>query len=120
MHVSIGPWGGNGGNPFADPEKSFTIPITKVALRSGSLIDNIQMFYGGDSPGAHGGTGGNHTEMQLNPGEHISRVMGTCDPYIHTLTFITSMGRQLSGGHESGRSAFDIKSVHHHASEVTL
>jgi len=109
VHVSLGPYGGGGGDPFADPQVHYKKPLTKIQAWSGSDIDSVALFQENQSGGRHGGKGGGFGEINLQQGEHIIRVDGTHGSYMQQLHFYSSFGRDWLFGSNGGDHAFSVQ-----------
>jgi hypothetical protein len=91
---SAGPFGGPGGGAFQDPGPVPELSrITRITIRSGSLIDSIATTYllpdGSSETFSHGGTGGSATDIHFNPGEQIIAVVGRSGTYLDNIAFLT-------------------------------
>lgn len=95
--LMCGPSGGprgedHGFNDFVGPH----LRIAAVRLRSKSSIDGIQLITRRlsdgrlDSPGYHGGFGGEFGELTLSLGEEITEISGTSESLIDSIRFVTS------------------------------
>ncbi|EKM50863.1 uncharacterized protein PHACADRAFT_212790 [Phanerochaete carnosa HHB-10118-sp] len=69
--------------------------IAKVIIRSGDIIDAIQLvFTDGSSTLSRGGQGGSEDEFALEIGEDVVRILFSADAKnIQRLRFVTSLGR---------------------------
>lgn len=91
--MSIGTWGGKGGNIWDD---GVYTGIRQIILAYGDAIDSIMIEY--DNNGSsiwlkHGGTGGNTTEkIQFDyPTEILTAISGHYDVYLRSLTFKSNL-----------------------------
>jgi hypothetical protein len=92
--ATLGPFGGPGGSPFQDPGPIPDLSrITRITIRSGSLIDAIATTYllpdGSSQTFSHGGTGGTATDIYFNPGEQIIAIVGSSGTYLDNIAFLT-------------------------------
>lgn len=86
--------------PFKDDPSS---PITGAVLRSGSIIDSIQMFYGGQPGPVHGSpSSGRFHRWDFEEGEAIIGVFGGAGGLIDQLVFRTNLGREIGTGGSGG------------------
>jgi len=112
IHVHVGPYGQSLGNCFSDPEQPYTKKLTRIVCRSGSLVDNLQFFYGNVTAGPHGGGGGGQNVFELMPGEEIVRIQGSFsvegDIHLRTLQFTSNKNRTQSWGQDRGNHVFDV------------
>jgi len=108
VHITIGPYGGNGGGAFADPEHNYRDALTKIIVYSGDDIDSFQCFYTSGNGNRHGGGGGRPSQLDLQNGENILRITGTFDKYLMSIGFTSSTGRSWNFGNKRGRNAFDV------------
>lgn len=69
---------GSGGRSFDDLPlcKKDIATITKIIVRSGDILDSLQVFYGNESRPRHGGIGGEEHIIHIEQGDHIKQVMG--------------------------------------------
>ncbi|KAL5497101.1 hypothetical protein EMCRGX_G013507 [Ephydatia muelleri] len=98
-------YGGGGGGAF----NSLGGAVKQINIRSGSLIDAIQLVYqNGQSSGVYGGSGGAPASFVLGSGESVVAIAGRSGALVDSLTFYTNMGRifgPLGGG---GGSSFHV------------
>lgn len=81
--------GSGGGSPWEDPQfVTMNGPITKVVIRCGNAIDNIQFFYGGSPGDTHGGGGGEEKTYEVPAGFEIVRVRGRAGWTLDNLQFV--------------------------------
>jgi len=109
VHVNIGPYGGNGGSAFADPQHDYKDALTKIVVYSGDYVDSFQCIYTSGNGNRHGGTGGSRSEVALANGENIVRITGTYKSYLNTIAFTTSTGKEWHFGNNRGTDSFDVK-----------
>lgn len=82
--------GGKGGEKFTDhPNIVNQGPITEIRLQHGTVIDNIQVSYGGHPGERHGFTGGNPYEFKLKKGHNITQINARYGNVVDHLQFIT-------------------------------
>ena len=86
------PVGGNGGSWFNDCNADRD-PITEIKVRSGRLVDSIQITYGGEMEPRHGGGGGRLEFCELSANETITDVRGRYGRVLDQIEFVTSEGR---------------------------
>jgi len=108
LHVTIGPYGGNGGGAFADPQHNYKDALTKIIVYSGDYVDSFQCIYTSGGGNRHGGGGGKPSEVVLNNGENITRITGTFKSYLNTIAFTSSSGREWHFGNNRGTDSFDV------------
>jgi jacalin-like lectin domain-containing protein len=92
--ATVGPFGGGGGTAFQDPGPVPDLSrITRITVRSGTLIDSIATTYllpdGSSQTFSHGGTGGTATDIHFNPGEQIIAVVGRSGDLLDNIAFLT-------------------------------
>lgn len=90
---STGLVGGNGGDPFSDlgtiPDTSY---VTGVNIKSGMLVDNVQMVLNTGPLAAHGGPGGDtSTSIILVSGEYIKSITGNAGCVVDQITIQTNL-----------------------------
>ncbi|MBA8880878.1 jacalin-like lectin [Phyllobacterium myrsinacearum] len=86
--------------PFKDDPSS---PVTGVVLRSGSIIDSIQMIYGGQPGPIHGSpSSGKSHHWNFEEGEAIIGVFGGAGGAVDQLIFRTNLGREIGTGGSGG------------------
>ena len=102
-------------NDLADRDVLRSRKISNIQIRSGAVIDAIEIFYSQKerpdySPGRHGGGGGGVSELILFPGEYIAYVDGLWGdeefgpgPMIRYLVIGTNTGRLINAGKPFGR-----------------
>lgn len=97
--AASGPFGGTQGKAFEDRHDQ---RITKVIIHAGSRIDGIEVFYGGQSGGLHGGTGGNTYTLDLGDSDGIVAAYGKAGGSMDQLFFRTAHGQDVGGGGNGG------------------
>ena len=86
--------------PFNDEPSA---PVTGLVVRSGNLIDSIQMIYGGEPGPVHGSpNSGEPHRWDLEDGESIVGVFGGAGGAIDQLVFRTNLGREIGTGGSGG------------------
>ena len=103
-------FGGTGGAPFVEMVAPGGV-ISGISIRSGSLIDKIQLIYlyknnhtiKGTS---RGGSGGNSKTFKLKKGEYITKLGGKYDKYINSIYIRTNKGRREKWGGSGGSKHF--------------
>ena len=106
-----GPSGGLGGGYFNDGQVGGQ-EVAEVRIRSGALIDAIQIVYVIDQTShaiprpRHGGNGGSPSVFRLAPGEYITDVGGKYGRYIDSLWIKTNRGRTKTWGGGGGSVDF--------------
>jgi len=102
--------GGSGGAYFDDLEHlALTARLTGLKLRCGDRVDGITSCYDDGTSLAHGGSGGEEKVLQLRDDEYIRQVQIGAGRFrgmvsVHYLKFVTSHGRVLEGGENSGKN----------------
>ena len=83
--------------------------MASIRIRSGTLIDSIQLVYqNGGTSGYYGGSGGSPTEIDLANGENVVTILGRSGSEIDSLTFVTNMGRIFGPYGGSGGNPFQV------------
>ena len=116
-HFSEGAFGGGGGGSFNELPNNCGAVVRRIVLRSGSLIDAIQVTYrlsnGQDSTGSnYGGTGGGkHTiDIDVDNGERLIGVFGKSGSRVDQLGFVTNKGRIFGPYGGCGGGSFTVNS----------
>ncbi len=111
-----GLYGGKGGGAFHELLDDCQATIKKIVLRTGSLVDSVQVTYrlsnGKDyTAGVHGGKGGHRTviEIDVQKGEKIIGAFGKTGRLVDNIGFFTNQGRVF--GPYGGKGGGDF-SVH--------
>ena len=95
--------GGPGGSPFVDMAGE----IAAITVRSGSLIDSIQISYRYGNKRviglAHGGRGGKSSTFKLKAGEVITELGGRSGKFVDSLYIKTSKNRFKKWGGPGGK-----------------
>ncbi|MDQ4087504.1 MAG: hypothetical protein M3177_05790 [Pseudomonadota bacterium] len=91
---TAGPFGGGGGNSFQDPGPVPDLGrITRIAIRSGTLVEGIATTYvlpdGSTETFSHGGGGGIEHVIEFAPGEQIVSVEGRSGTFLDSISFHT-------------------------------
>jgi hypothetical protein len=106
--TSVGPWGGRGGNPYAIYPLASTDKIYAIAIRSGSFVDGITVWYirtnGSIYASVAGGTGGIFYLQLFGANEYITAIAGRSGTYLDRLTIYTNSKNFSYGG--NGGNAF--------------
>ncbi|XP_042455579.1 jacalin-related lectin 19-like [Zingiber officinale] len=102
--LKVGPWGGNGQNFDIISDSQL---ITKVVVKSGDVVDYLEIFYsvGGNSVTSYsaGGSGGDSTnKIPLDEGEYINWISGSVINDYNSQTCITQLGFKTNRGNEYG------------------
>lgn len=102
---------GSGGAVFDDvvARPADIQPISKIAIRSGDIVDRLAVWYGSTSTG-RGGTGGGETVLMLDPGDTIVEVSGVTGMYgglptVLQLSIKTRAGKSCTCGSMAGGSS---------------
>ena len=85
-------YGGGGGTEFDD--SSFRGPITRITVRAAAKVDSIQVTYGDQQAGKHGGDGGTQTVISLAPDEQIIAVFGRSAQVVDQIGFVTQLSNR--------------------------
>jgi len=105
--------GGRGGRAFSDLKIPAGARISEIRVRSGDLIDSVQLVYtlsngrSQDGP-AHGGSGGRGTVFRLDRDEYLIGVSGRYGDYIDSLVFHTNKRTSPTFGGRGGNRNFRI------------
>lgn len=97
-------FGGPHGTSFNDVNSLPATPsVTKIGMRAGSRIDQVNLTLSNGTTFAHGGTGGTAKSLTLNSGEYVKSVQLCSGKYNNTTRifyckYTTSSGRTLAGG----------------------
>jgi hypothetical protein len=97
-------YGGSGGNAFADLDPPDASRIIEVRIRSGEMVDSVQMVYGlidGSTVVGplHGGSGGGLNSFRLDADEYIIGLSGRYGRNLDSLRIITNKRTsQIYGG----------------------
>ena len=118
-HFSAGSFGGGGGKAFKELPDNCGATIRRIKIRSGSVIDGIQIVYRlsngqGYTGKHHGGTGGGLHTVNINTegGERIIGVSGRAGGFIDQIEFVTNWGRLLGPYGGCGGDNFKVNSCH--------
>ena len=112
-----GPYGGRGGGAFHEFIDGCHATITKIIIRSGRLIDAIQVTYKKRNghlytSRQHGGNGGGVSTIQLRDGEMIIGIFGKSGRLVDQLGFVTNYGRIFGPYGGSGGGSFRVNGCH--------
>ena len=97
-------FGGPHGTSFNDVNSLPASPsVTKIGMRAGSRIDQVNLTLSNGTTFAHGGTGGTVKSLTLNSGEYVKSIQLCSGKYNSTTRifyckYTTSSGRTLAGG----------------------
>jgi hypothetical protein len=99
--------GGKGGAPFVEMVAPYGV-ISGITIRSGNLIDNIQLIYKYKNKNnivgsSHGGSGGRSKTFRLRKGEYITELGGTYDKYVNSIYIKTNKGGKERWGRQGKR-----------------
>jgi len=102
--ISVGPWGGKGGDRWDDGVYE---GIRKIILVHGQVIDSISIKYENDGKhvwSKHGGIGGNKTDkIQLDyPRENLTLISGHYDNCLKSLAFESNLRKYGPYGVQHG------------------
>jgi endonuclease/exonuclease/phosphatase family metal-dependent hydrolase len=103
-------FGGPHGTSYNDVNSLPSNPsVTKIGIRTGSRVDQVNLTLSNGTSFNHGGSGGTAKSLTLNSGEYVKSVYmcsGQKDGHtrVFYIKFTTSSGRTLSGGTTTGSS----------------
>ena len=99
-------YGGGGGSAFNTEGFS----VKSIRIRSGSLIDSIQLVYSnGQTSGYYGGGGGTPVQFDLNcVDEYVVAIFGRSGAMVDSLTFVTNLGRIFGPYGGGGGNPFQV------------
>ena len=98
-------YGGGGGGAFNTQSGS----VRSIRIRSGSLIDSIQLVYrNGQTSGYYGGGGGSPAQIDLALNERVVAIFGRSGALVDSLTFVTNLGRIFGPYGGGGGSPFQV------------
>ncbi len=92
-------------------------PITKIVVRSGNIIDQLNVFYAGAAT-PHGGNGGGESVIQIDSDDYLTEVSGDYGNWfgavhILQLSFKTKKGKTFGPygnmGYADNRTPFSLK-----------
>ena len=116
---SAGTYGGGGGGAFNEVPNSCGATVSQIRLRSGSVIDGIQLSYKFSNghyytAGHHGGRGGGERvfNVNVNGGEKIIGIFGKSGSKVDQLGFITNHGRIFGPHGGCGGGRFHVHTCH--------
>jgi len=106
-------YGGLGGSPFADLNPPDASRIVEVRIRSGEMVDSVQVVYGLINGRTvlgpqHGGSGGGLNSFRLDIDEHIIGLAGRYGRNLDSLRIITNKRTSQTFGGRGGTSDFRI------------
>jgi len=97
-------FGGPHGTSFNNVNSLPASPsVTKIGMRAGSRIDQVNLTLSNGTTFTHGGTGGTAKSLTLNSGEYVKSIQLCSGKYSNTTRifyckYTTSTGRTLAGG----------------------
>ncbi|WP_315739644.1 jacalin-like lectin [Bradyrhizobium sp. SZCCHNR1093] len=97
-------FGGPHGTSYNDSSALPADPaVSKLTIRTGSRVDQVELTLSNGYVYSHGGTGGTAQSLTLGSGEYLTSVGLCSDQYqghtrIFRIAFTTSTGRTLAGG----------------------
>ena len=98
-------YGGAGGSAFDSQGDA----VRSISIRSGSLIDSIQLEYlNGQTSKQLGGSGGSLAQIDLDTDERIVAIFGRSGAFVDSLTFVTNVGRIFGPYGGDGGSPFQV------------
>ena len=98
-------YGGGGGRAFNTRGGA----VRSIRIRSGRLIDSIQLVYrNGQTSGYYGGGGGSPAQIDLASGETVNVIFGRSGSLVDSLTFVTNRGRVFGPYGGGGGSPFHV------------
>lgn len=81
--------GGTGGAAWTTPDATLANgAISRIDIRSGTMIDAINVYYNGEPDGSHGGGGGAAGMFQVQDGYHITKIQSRHGSRVDSLIFI--------------------------------
>jgi hypothetical protein len=106
-------YGGPGGNAFSDFQPPTGARVAEVRVRSGNMVDSVQMVYAlADNSTVvgprHGGSGGNNNSFRLDGDEYIIGLAGRYGDYLDALRIITNKRTSPTYGGRGGRTDFRV------------
>jgi len=106
-------YGGPGGDAFSDFQPPTGARVAEVRVRSGNMVDSVQMVYAlADNRivvgPRHGGPGGNSNSFLLDPDEYITGLSGRYGDYLDALRIITNKRTSPTYGGRGGRIDFRV------------
>jgi hypothetical protein len=107
-------FGGPGGESFSDFQPPADASVVEVRIRSGEMIDSVQMVYGLRNGRTvtgprHGGPGGNLNSFRLDRDEYIVGLSGRHGKYLDSLRFITNKRTSPTYGGDGGDGDYDVE-----------
>ena len=93
------------GNGFSANPPSPNSKITRVRIHHDSVVEGLEIFYDGVSGGKRGAWNSNKTvtDLTLDADETIVEVSGRAGDFLDYVKFVTSKGRGVEGGGETGQ-----------------
>lgn len=115
---SLGPSGGTGGQEFLDQPIPKDSKVIEVKVRSGSLIDAVQIVYesrnGRHELPKHGGDGGQLNVFPLDQNEYITGLSGRFGSQVDSIRIHTNLQTSPVYGGAGG-----VAEYHYYAPENT-
>jgi hypothetical protein len=107
-------YGGSGGSAFADLDPPDASRIIEVRIRSGEMVDSVQMVYGlidGSTVVGprHGGSGGGLNSFRLDADEYIIGLAGRYGRNLDSLRIVTNKRTSQTFGGRGGTSDLRIE-----------
>jgi hypothetical protein len=103
-------FGGPHGTSYNDVNSIPSNPkLSKIGIRTGSRVDQVNLTLTNGTAFAHGGTGGTANSLTMSTGEYVNSVTMCSGKYsgntrVFYVKFTTSLGRTLSGGSTTSTS----------------
>jgi len=109
----IGAAGGNGGQPFKDPNIFTTGNVVSVAVTWGDYVNSLTVYWQDTSTGytyqnQTDGQGGSYYDnfvVENQPGEYLYMISGRFGDYVDSMVLTTNLGRQSNFYGGGGGSA---------------
>ena len=114
---TAGPYGGGGGGAFHEFIDGCHAIVRKIIIRSGRLIDAIQVTYKKRNGRLYtsrqrGGNGGGKSTIILRRGEIIVGIFGKTGRLVDQLGFVTNHGRIFGPYGGNGGGSFKVHGCH--------
>jgi hypothetical protein len=103
---TVGPWGGNTGEPFRQVDEGSLAESSVLAtfqVRGGAWVDQITAEYLSDVGTVKHVRGGNTNgplspvmKLQQSPPERVTEIWGTYGGYVNSIKIVTSLGNSFS------------------------
>jgi len=106
-------FGGPGGEAFSDFQPPADARVVEVRIRSGEMVDSVQMVYGLRDGRTvmgprHGGPGGGLNSFRLDPDEYIIGLSGRHGKYLDSLRIITNKRTSPAYGGRGGSGDYRV------------